>query len=51
MKLGDFIRQNRTAVEQMFRDLPAIIGEEAVHFVQDNFDRQSWNGEDWERTN
>ncbi|MEE3726173.1 phage virion morphogenesis protein, partial [Riemerella anatipestifer] len=34
---------------QFMRELPKAIGEEVVHFAQDNFDRQSYNGDAWQK--
>ena len=33
---------------ETLRELPPIIGNEAVNFVSENFDRQAWNGVPWQ---
>lgn len=36
------------ALSQTFRELPPIIGEEAVNFTIENFDAQGWQGDSFE---
>lgn len=38
----------QTKLTQTFRRLPPIIGEEVVNFSLDNFERQGWQGEQFE---
>lgn len=46
--LEDFLKEKRDKLAQTFRDLPAIIGEEAVNFTLDNFEAQGWQGNSFE---
>ncbi|MRM86670.1 phage virion morphogenesis protein, partial [Riemerella anatipestifer] len=49
MTAEEYFEQLQRRVAQTLRELPPIIGEEVVHFAQDNFDRQSYNGEAWQK--
>lgn len=49
MKAEDILMKYQERLAQTFRELPYAIGAEAEAFVQDNFDRQSWNGEAWQK--
>lgn len=44
----EVIKQLQSKLANTFRDLPAIIGEEAVNFTQENFDAQGWQGDSFE---
>ncbi|MRN01693.1 hypothetical protein D1Z97_11095 [Riemerella anatipestifer] len=49
MNSEEYFKQLQDKLAQTLRELPPIIGEEVVHFAQDNFDRQSYNGEAWQK--
>lgn len=49
MTAEEFIKQTQERLAQTMRELPAAIGEEVVNFAQDNFNRQSYNGEAWQK--
>lgn len=49
MTAEELFKQLQGRLAQTMRELPPIIGEEVVHFAQDNFDRQSYNGEAWKK--
>ncbi len=40
----DFFRKQQAKLAEVLRSLPAIIGEEAVNFSLESFDKQSWSG-------
>ncbi|MCZ2084148.1 MAG: hypothetical protein LC112_07720 [Flavobacteriales bacterium] len=44
----EVMKQLQEKLANTFRDLPAIIGEEAVAFTQENFDAQGWQGDSFE---
>lgn len=41
------LQKIQQSLASTFRDLPAIIGEEAVNFSLEAFDNESWEGESW----
>lgn len=51
-KAQDRFQQIQDRIAQTLRELPPIIGEEAVNFTLDNFERQGWLGnsvEPWQK--
>lgn len=40
----EFFRRYQSKLAETLRSLPAIIGEEAVNFSLESFDKQSWSG-------
>ncbi len=46
--LEDFLNKKKEGLAQMFRELPAIIGEEVVNFTLDNFEAEGWQGNSFE---
>ncbi|MCK0203365.1 phage virion morphogenesis protein [Ornithobacterium rhinotracheale] len=48
MTAEEYFNKLQNQMAQTLRELPPIIGEEALHFAQDNFDKQAYNGEDWQ---
>ena len=45
MKAQDQIKRFKTALRQKLKQLPPIIGEEAVNFSRENFKRKAWQGQ------
>lgn len=48
-KLEDLLGRIEKPLAEALRRLPPILGEEVVNFAHDNFDRQAWQGVDWEK--